>query len=74
MRGAGDLHIERAPDARPIEPHDALVRVARAAICGSDLWLYKTLEHMEKLQSASLGHLRPPPSLLAVVLPAIGHE
>jgi threonine dehydrogenase-like Zn-dependent dehydrogenase len=40
MYGAGDVRIETVPDARIIEPTDALVRVTRAAICGSDLWPY----------------------------------
>ena len=31
------------PDARLIDPTDALVRVTRAAICGSDLWPYKSM-------------------------------
>jgi threonine dehydrogenase-like Zn-dependent dehydrogenase len=44
MFGAGDVRIEDVPDARLIEPTDALVRVTRACICGSDLWPYKTLE------------------------------
>jgi threonine dehydrogenase-like Zn-dependent dehydrogenase len=35
--GAGDVRIENVPDARFIEPIDALVVVSRAAICGSDL-------------------------------------
>ncbi len=47
MFGAGDVRIETVPDARLIEPTDALVRVTRAAICGSDLWPYKTMEHTE---------------------------
>ena len=47
MYSAGDVRIENAPDARPIEPTDALVAVSRAAICGSDLWPYKTMEHSE---------------------------
>ena len=47
MFGAGDVRIETVPDARPIEPTDALVAVTRAAICGSDLWPYKTMEHSE---------------------------
>jgi hypothetical protein len=47
MFGAGDVRIEIVPDARPIEPTDALVRVTRAAICGSDLWPYKAMEHSE---------------------------
>jgi hypothetical protein len=45
MHGAGDVRIENVPDARLIEPTDALVAVTRACICGSDLWPYKTLEH-----------------------------
>ena len=44
MHGAGDVRIEDVPDAHLIEPTDALVAVTRAAICGSDLWPYKTME------------------------------
>src|SRR5438105_4447953 len=47
MYGAGDVRIETVPDARLIEPTDALVVVTRAAICGSDLWPYKTMDHSE---------------------------
>jgi threonine dehydrogenase-like Zn-dependent dehydrogenase len=44
MYGAGDVRVEDVPDARLIEPTDALVRITRAAICGSDLWPYKSME------------------------------
>ena len=44
MYGAGDVRVENVPDARLIEPTDALVRVTRAAICGSDLWPYNQME------------------------------
>src|SRR5881397_587798 len=44
MYGAGDVRVENVPDAHLIEPTDALVRVTRAAICGSDLWPYKSME------------------------------
>ncbi len=47
MYGAGDVRIENVPDARLIEPTDALVVVTRAAICGSDLWPYKNMENSE---------------------------
>src|SRR6266487_5136713 len=47
MYGAGDVRIEAAPDAHLVEPSDAVVRVTRAAICGSDLWPYKTMEPSE---------------------------
>jgi threonine dehydrogenase-like Zn-dependent dehydrogenase len=44
MYGAGDVRVEDVPDAHLVEPTDALVRVTRAAICGSDLWPYKSME------------------------------
>jgi hypothetical protein len=47
MYGAGDVRIEDVPDAKLIEPTDALLRVTRAAVCGSDLWPYKTMEHSD---------------------------
>src|SRR5574341_1218988 len=47
MFGAGDVRIENVPDARVVEPTDALVAVSRACICGSDLWPYKTMEHSD---------------------------
>jgi threonine dehydrogenase-like Zn-dependent dehydrogenase len=47
MYGAGDVRVEAVPDAHLIEATDALVRVRRAAICGSDLWPYKSMEWTE---------------------------
>src|SRR2546423_5058994 len=47
MFGAGDVRIENVPDARVIEPTDAVLVVSRACICGSDLWPYKTMEHSD---------------------------
>src|SRR3954470_12666107 len=47
MYGAADVRVEDVQDARLIEPTDALVRVTRAAICGSDLWPYKSMEPSE---------------------------
>jgi threonine dehydrogenase-like Zn-dependent dehydrogenase len=38
--GAGDVRVERVPDPVLLNPRDAIVRVTRAAICGSDLHLY----------------------------------
>jgi threonine dehydrogenase-like Zn-dependent dehydrogenase len=48
MYAAGDVRIETVPDARVIEPTDAVVTVTRACICGSDLWPYKAMEPSEK--------------------------
>jgi threonine dehydrogenase-like Zn-dependent dehydrogenase len=45
MYEAGDVRVEDVPDARLIDSTDALVRVTRAAICGSDLWPYKSMPH-----------------------------
>ena len=39
--GAHDVRLERVPDPAIRNPHDAIVRVTRAAICGSDLWFYR---------------------------------
>jgi len=44
MYKAGDVRVEKVPDARLVEPTDAVIRIARACICGSDLWPYKELE------------------------------
>jgi threonine dehydrogenase-like Zn-dependent dehydrogenase len=44
MHGAGDVRIEEVPDAGVVEPTDAVIRVTRACICGSDLWPYKTMD------------------------------
>lgn len=47
MYSAGDVRIENVPDATIVNPTDALVRVIRACICGSDLWPYKLMESVE---------------------------
>jgi threonine dehydrogenase-like Zn-dependent dehydrogenase len=54
MYGAGDVRIETVPDAHLMEATDALVRVRRAAICGSDLWPYKSMEPTES--GRRMGH------------------
>jgi threonine dehydrogenase-like Zn-dependent dehydrogenase len=54
MHGAGDVRIETVPDPQLIEPSDAVVRVTRASICGSDLWPYASMEPSETGQS--MGH------------------
>jgi threonine dehydrogenase-like Zn-dependent dehydrogenase len=40
MYGAGDVRVEDVPDPVLREPTDAVVRVLRSCICGSDLWPY----------------------------------
>ena len=38
--GAGDIRVEDVPDPTIVEPTDAIVRIVRSCICGSDLWPY----------------------------------
>src|SRR5437763_698243 len=40
LYGAGDVRVEDVPDPKLKDPTDAIVRVLRACICGSDLWPY----------------------------------
>jgi threonine dehydrogenase-like Zn-dependent dehydrogenase len=47
MYGAGDVRVETVPDARLVDSTDALVRVTRACICGSDLWPYNGMKPSE---------------------------
>jgi threonine dehydrogenase-like Zn-dependent dehydrogenase len=44
MYRAGDVRIENVPDATIVNPTDAVIRITRACICGSDLWPYNELE------------------------------
>jgi threonine dehydrogenase-like Zn-dependent dehydrogenase len=54
MYSAGDVRVENVPDAGLVDPTDAVVRVTRAAICGSDLWPYKSMEQSES--GRRMGH------------------
>src|SRR3954468_9178627 len=54
MYAAGDVRVEDVPDAAIAEPTDAVVRVTRACICGSDLWPYASMERSATGQS--MGH------------------
>jgi threonine dehydrogenase-like Zn-dependent dehydrogenase len=39
--GPHDVRVECVPEPSIADPRDAIVRVTRAAICGSDLWFYR---------------------------------
>jgi threonine dehydrogenase-like Zn-dependent dehydrogenase len=54
MYSAGDVRVENVPDAGLVDPTDAVVRVTRAAICGSDLWPYKSMDQSES--GRRMGH------------------
>jgi threonine dehydrogenase-like Zn-dependent dehydrogenase len=44
LHGAEDVRVEEVRDAKLIESTDAVIRIHRACICGSDLWPYKSLD------------------------------
>ncbi|RJQ76992.1 zinc-binding dehydrogenase [Amycolatopsis panacis] len=52
--GAGDVRVETVPDPKLVEPSDAVVRVVRACVCGSDLWPYASLPARE--HGRPIGH------------------
>ena len=52
--GAHDVRVEDVPDAALREPTDAVVRVLRSCICGSDLWPYGSMPASEEGQR--IGH------------------
>jgi threonine dehydrogenase-like Zn-dependent dehydrogenase len=54
MYRAGDVRIENVPDPALVDPTDAVVRVTRACICGSDLWPYKEMAPVE--DGRRMGH------------------
>lgn len=54
MHGAGDVRIEPVPDPRIVQPTDAVIRITRACICGSDLWPYTLMKPAEAARP--MGH------------------
>ena len=54
MYGAGDVRVEDVPDAAIEQPTDAVVRVVRACVCGSDLHPFHTMPAGE--QGSPMGH------------------
>ena len=54
MYGAGDVRVQDLPDPVLREATDAVVRVLRSAICGSDLWRFKSMPASE--QGRPMGH------------------
>src|SRR5215212_4123723 len=54
MYGPGDVRVENVPDSQIKEATDAIVRVTRACICGSDLWPYHLMRPEDGTQR--MGH------------------
>jgi threonine dehydrogenase-like Zn-dependent dehydrogenase len=58
MYGAGDVRVENVPDPTIQQPTDAIVRVVRSCVCGSDLWPHGSLpatEHGQRMGHEFLG-------------------
>jgi threonine dehydrogenase-like Zn-dependent dehydrogenase len=54
MYAAGDVRVENVPDPAIVEPTDAVIRVTRACICGSDLHPYHQMERSDA--GTRMGH------------------
>ncbi|MEV7678841.1 alcohol dehydrogenase catalytic domain-containing protein [Streptomyces sp. NPDC088341] len=54
MYGAGDVRVEDAPDPVLEQPTDAIVRIVRSCVCGSDLHPYHHMPVSD--QGTSMGH------------------
>jgi threonine dehydrogenase-like Zn-dependent dehydrogenase len=54
MYGAGDVRVENVPDPTLQAPTDAVVRVVRACVCGSDLHPFHTMP--ASAEGAPMGH------------------
>jgi threonine dehydrogenase-like Zn-dependent dehydrogenase len=53
--GVGDIRLEEVPDPKILEPTDAVVKITRSAICGTDLHLVRgTIPGM--VEGTILGH------------------
>ncbi len=50
----GQVRVGEVPDPRVEEPTDAVVRVLRSCVCGSDLWGYRGIT--QRAEGARLGH------------------
>jgi threonine dehydrogenase-like Zn-dependent dehydrogenase len=54
LHAPGDIRIDDVPDAGIVDPTDAVLRVVRTCICGSDLWPYSGAE--ESAPDRRMGH------------------
>ena len=54
MYGPGDVRVENVPDPTLQQPTDALVRVVRACVCGSDLHPYHSMP--ASAEGTPMGH------------------
>lgn len=50
----GDVRIAQLPAPEIVEPTDAVIRIAAACVCGSDLWPYRGIDAVT--QPRAMGH------------------
>ncbi len=53
MEAPGIIHVERREDPKIIDSTDAVIRLTATCICGSDLWPYRGVEHVDHMP---MGH------------------
>ena len=49
-----DIRVEELPDPQIDEPTDAIIRIAAACVCGSDLWPYRGIQSVDR--PTPMGH------------------
>src|SRR5437763_106249 len=54
LHGPGDIRVEERDDPKIVEPTDAIIRLSATCICGSDLWPYRGVEHVDR--PTPIGH------------------
>jgi threonine dehydrogenase-like Zn-dependent dehydrogenase len=54
IHAPGDIRVEEVPDPELRRPTDAIVRVVRGCVCGSDLWPYRGENDIRP--GATIGH------------------
>ncbi|MDA3624648.1 zinc-dependent alcohol dehydrogenase family protein [Saccharopolyspora oryzae] len=47
MHGPRDVRVEERKDPEIVQPTDAIIRLTAACVCGSDLWPYRGVEHLD---------------------------
>lgn len=53
MHAPGDVRVEERDRPTIVEPTDAVIRLSASCICGSDLWLYRGAESVDR---TPMGH------------------
>ena len=54
LYGPRDIRFEDRADPQILKPTDAIIRIAAACVCGSDLWPYRGIQHI--VEPMAMGH------------------